>query len=319
MDPVAAGFRIDGLLFPWGSTLATVAARLGLPAAEPAGHRAQWLDVPCAEIFGLAAVGAALMAPGPERPVLQATYRLAPLPGGELGEPPAWLGLLADSLGAPDDIGHRDLGDYRDPSNGVRCYASWARDGFGAGLSLYGGLRQRELGISAGGLHVDWADTVAAARPFVAAWQARADRLAALAQDVAEIHVFKLAMPQLPRVHGGIIGAARAAEHALKAPDVLPTPAPIAARLGAKGFGIWQAGGAWCISHSWDSVTFPLGDPVAATWHDVLPAKGAGHSEIDIARWSVCDVTGSAVIEQAVAALRALPGVTVTHQVGHDC
>ena len=51
---------------------------------------------------------------------------------------------------------------------------------------------------------------------------------------------------------------------------------------------------------------------------DIAPARGGGYAELGVGPWSVRDAHGSASIRDAVAALAALPGLTIERQSGHD-
>ena len=56
----------------------------------------------------------------------------------------------------------------------------------------------------------------------------------------------------------------------------------------------------------------------ALHFYDIAPARGGGFTEIGTASWSVRDAHGSASMKDALAALEALPGLTIERYSGHD-
>lgn len=305
MHDLAGGFRIDEHLFSWGTTLGEVAARLGLEPGDAREVGYGRLRAPCRSVFGLAALVVELTSAGWSRPVTALCYELAP--------PAGWIPALSDRLGMPDQDDAHEVPPHGDPSGSVSRYASWRRGTHSVGISVYGGLRAVGDGKAAGCLWLSWSST-AAAEPFLDDRAQAAADLAILAAAPLELRKFTLAVEQLPRFRDE-------ADYALSAPHILPTPPSLGTGLGKHGFAFARigAGDRWCLSTRWDSVAFPLGQAVTVNWYDVLPAKGGGHSEIAVEGWSVRDVSGSRVIEQALTLLKTLPGVTIRHDQSYDC
>jgi len=313
MEDLASGFPIDGRVFPWGTTLAAVAAKLNLPIGDaPAiGYHAG--RTACTTAFGFVTLGVEITAAGSTRPVTGLCYELAPPAGAVLPGPAVWLTPLTGWLGKPDQAGDCPLPPHGDPSGCVRYHANWRGHGYSVAISLYGALRDVAGGRSAGCLWLSWSAPAAAA-PFLDERLAAAADLAALAAAPVDLHKFTLILEQQPRYRDD-------ADYALSAPHLLPTPKTIKAGLGSHGFAICRIGGGtrWCLSTRWDSIVFGIGQPVVVDWYDVLPAKGGGFSEIAVDGWSVRDVAGSRIIGEALAALGAVPGVAVRHDQSYDC
>ena len=108
--------------------------------------------------------------------------------------------------------------------------------------------------------------------------------------------------------------------HCLHHPQILETPPPIAARLGANGFALWSdaAGRRWHLSTAADSVM--LGGPDSSTVQviEIEPAKGGGFAAIEVGPWSVRSAWLSRAIADAARELEKLPGLTVTRHNGYD-
>lgn len=325
MENLQNGFYLDDRLVAWGTTLAEVSRLLGFAFDDggPRGERSA--HAVCDGAYGFKTLGVELTAPGADRPVMRLCYELAS-PGGACPAPDVWASPISRRLGAPVHASESEPPAYADPADCVRYYASWDGTEASVGLSVYGGLRKVKGGCSAACLWLTW-DTVSAARPYLANWLARSAELRASSVKPADILHFSLAMPQQPLFNNDSDASARSgtagrdAHYALHLPHILPTPEAIAAKLAPRRFALWknEADGFWCASTRWDSIRHPIGKPLAVGWHDVLPAKGSGFSEIDIDGWTVRDESGSKAIRDAVSALAEIPGITINHIQGYDC
>ena len=318
MQDIAAGFRVGADLFPWGTLLGDVASALGIELEEPSRHGWRHIETACAQTYGLDTFSVSMTSPGLDRPVTALSYEIAP--AGDT-DPAAWMAPLMRMLGTPQTVETHDLPACADPSGCVRFYANWPKGDQSAGLSLYGAPRRTSHGLAAGCLWLNWA-TVPAARPFLSAWRERVEALAEEALSHSGIVTFLLSVEPSPAVAEARQGAlACDSAHALGAPQLLPTPAEIARRLGARGIGFWRSGDhrRWHASTCWDTVSFEIGAAVEIDWYDIAPAKGGGFSEIAIDGWSARDLNGSRAIADAVAALKTIPGVTVKRVDGYDC
>jgi hypothetical protein len=318
------GFRIDGRLVAWGATLAKAAEKLGLPAHGPRlGYST--LNVCCGKACGFAAVGAELTAYGLSRPVTAVACDLAP-PAREPAEPQVWTRPLAALLGPASEETTEEVGGRREPADVVRYYANWDRGDFSVGLSVYGGPRQVEGGVSPARLWLSWS-TERAAAPYLAEWHAAGASLAVAARGAEGLRTFQLGFDQ-HALHGdgrepaGKAKLSREAWLALAAPDILLTPAPVAKRLSKRQFALWSNPGmkVHCLSTRWDSVIWDDGASPKIDWWHVLPAKGPGQSALHAGNWSVVDFADSTSVPDAIRALEAIPGVRVNRlDGGYDC
>lgn len=316
------GFRIDGRLIGWGTDLAAAASRLGAPAeGKRIGYTS--IRVPCARAYGFETIAAQLSGYGLSRPVTALAYDLA-LPAGGTIEPQFWLGPLGERLGAPTSETVEDVGDRS--GDAVRHYANWERGDLSIGISVFGGPRPVEGGVSGATLWLSWAIERAAAA-FLPAWHAACESLAVAARDAAAPRIFRLGFDQYA-LHGdgseptGEARLKREAWLALAAPDILLTPQPVARRLSSRQFALWSNPGmrVHCLSTRWDSVIWDDGAASKIDWWHVLPAKGPGQSSLHAGSWSVVDFTDSTSVPAAIEALEAIPGVTISRlDGGYDC
>lgn len=302
MDNWAAGFLIDEAFHPWGTLFDSAA-----PGRVRSGYASAKL--PCRSAYGFATVYAEPAAARPDRPVTTVTYELA-----DTGTAPRYLfAELVKRLGQPEEVTRDDSPEAAN-ENTVVLHADWHRDRVRIGLSLYGARRSSDFGDALGALYLSWAEQDAAAQPFLSAWSA-ANAAAASAAEGARLKIFSVRYdlydddpPPSP------------AALALRMPNVLLTPAAIAARLGKTTFALWAdaAGTRWYLSTARTTVLLGGEETSALHFYDVAPARGGGFTEIGTASWSVRDAHGSASMKDALAALEAIPGLTIERSAGHD-
>ena len=297
VDDIARGFRIGDTFYAWGTLFDAVA-----PGAVEAGYAST--EIACASAYGFATVSAAITAPRPDRPVMGLTYELA-------GSGPSAKDVFAQlvvRLGAPTSIDREE--ENAGNESAVVLHAEWSRGEVALALSLYGAARPSDFGDGIGALYVNWDNVAVASAPFIDAWRAANEELAEAAAAAAMVHTFAVAYPINP------LPAPACLHH----PEILKTPAPIAARLGEVGFALWSdaAGTRWHLSTAADSIV--LGGPDSSTIQvlEIEPAKGGGFAGIEVGPWSVRSAWLSRAIADAARELEKLPGLTVERPQGHD-
>ena len=319
---LAQGFRVDGTFVPWGIRLAEAARLFG---AVPQDGRAV-AEFVCREVAGFAVLSGELTAPAMDRPVLGASFELAPVLQA-LWRPNYWYDTLAAALGEPAESSRSDVPPYADASGCVTFYARWNGEDCGIGLSIYGARRAVLGGRSVGSLWLNWSEEKAA-QPFTKDWLARCAWLEGCAARLSRIDRFSVDEKLFPMSSGDYhpvdlpagVAERRAAGLALHYPDILTTPRVVASKLTKKSFALWtsEADRIWCASTAWDSIAFPIGAPVTVSWAEILAAKGPGYSELDIGHWGVRSGDRSREIAAAAERLRAMPGVTVERHEGYN-
>jgi hypothetical protein len=322
MHEIARGFRLDGRLIAWGTTMASAAAEAGIVMAGDGRVAYTRLRARCSRAYGFDVLSAEMGGFGGDRPVTSLSYELS-LPGDGSMEPEHWLAALRHAFGPPQRD-QTDAIDEGDPHAGsrVRRYASWQAGEVALGLSVYGAPRQVPEGRSAGTLWLSWAHVHAAA-PYLPSWRSACAALAVASRAAEDVRIFTLDMAP-GAMHAGTGRSAalqRASELALTAPDVLDTPLEIAARLTPARVALWRSRQhrIACLSTRHDSRMWDEGQPPEIVHQVTKPAKGGGMAGLHVGRLSVFDVYGSRAIDELAAALAAMPGATVRRVEDYDC
>jgi hypothetical protein len=288
MDDCDKGYRIGGVLHPWGTTFEEPAAR------------------PCSSAYGFETLYVELTAADTGRPVTCATYELA-----NVTVPKAVFANLVKQLGQPDEIDREDEVSGAGSPDRVVLYAIWRRDNHEISVSLYGAPRASDFGDGIGKLYLSWSDTVAAAGPMLEQWHAANTALAQAAETPQAQAIFDVAWPTFNPEDEPLAEAWQA----LNMPELLKTPNVIANRLGETAFAIWQSAGIFYISHGRATVAIG-GTPVQ--YNEIEPARGGGYASIEIGSWYVRDEHKSPAIAEAVALLARIPGLTIERHDGYN-
>ena len=297
LDDTAQGFRIGDTFYPWGTLFDAVAS-----GVVEAGYAST--ENACAQAYGFATVSVGITAPRPDRPIMGLNYQLAAC-GPSAKD---IFAQLVIRLGAPTSIDREE--ENAGNESAVVLHAQWSRGEVALALSLFGAARPSNFGDGIGALYLNWYNVAAASAPFIDAWRAASQELATAATAAATVHTFAVAYPITP-----LPGPA-----SLHYPEILETPAPIAARLGNQGFALWSdATDTRChLSTAVDSIV--LGGPGSSTVQvlEIEPAKGGGFAGIEVGPWSVRSAWLSRAIADAAHELEKLPGLTVERHQGHD-
>ena len=291
------GFRLGDVLHPWGT-------RFNAFATDRTRQGWCFRALPCAEAYGFATTCAELMAPRIDRPMVRLFYRLVPRSTGE-----DVLAQLVSRLGQPDQIGHSEAPPLANPSGAVVLNATWRHRTTSGGLSIYGAHRTSDSGIDMGIIYLTWDDVEAAGAPYVDAWR-RANEALARAAATAQPTVFHLQHPIFDPANS----AESAHSRALNSPELLKTPATIAAPLGRKGFALWLGGGSWYLSTARATVLLGAPETSIVQFTELAPARGGGSAELRVGVWAVRDSWRSQAIADAANVLSRLPGLVVEHQ-----
>ena len=323
-------YPLDALALPWGLTLAEAAARLQDHAQRPPYGGWPNLRVACRSVFGLAATEANLRAPALHKPVMQVSYELAAPPQfrGQPREAAQWQQPLTDLLGAPAEAqAHTKPG--RTGWSHVVYTARWQVGLVQVGLSVFGGVRQQAGGPVAAGLYLDWQDELTAAQPFLAAAEAAAAALDAVAGQAAAPLVFRLQQRQtpyhMPRYDaptpdpGRAATRLRQAHRALYREGLYETPTRFQTQLSDYEVALWAVPGraAWAVSTQLDTV---LLTPDTLLELVILhPAKGGGNHQLRVGDLSLGDTYGAAALPALAAAITQHTGRPVPRVDDNDC
>ena len=323
-------YPLDALALPWGLTLAEATARLQHQPQRPPHGGWPNLRVTCHSVFGLAATEANLRAPALHKPVLQVSYELAAPPQfrGQPREAAQWQQPLTDLLGAP---AHTQA--YTEPGrtgwSNVVYTARWQVGLVQVGLSVFGGVRQQAGGPVAAGLYLHWQDELTAAQPFLAAAEAEAAALEAVAAQAAAPLVFRLQQRQapyhMPRYDaptpdpGREATRLRQAHRALYREGLYETPTRFQAELSNYEVALWAVPGraAWAVSTQLDTVL--LAPDTRLELVILHPAKGGGNHQLRVGDLSLGDAYGAAALPALAAAIAQHTGYAVPRVDDNDC
>lgn len=322
-------FPVDDQLVPWGTSLDEAEQQLApRPWLTPYGG---WpnLRSPCRTVLGLPAIECEMRGPARHKPILQASYELAPPPGHQgpgPAEPAYWVEPLTRVLGPPTQAGpnpHAYAG-----SGSVGYTARWEMPLLTVGLSVFGGVRTEESGQAAAGLYFDWRDELTAARPF---YEAALTHSAALAAEYERL----VLPPQLfaarqrqddhygspePAADPATETQRRQARRALYREGLLETPPALQARLRPEQLALWRvpARAAWAVSTCFDTVLLPDAASTAVELVTLHPAKGGGALYLRVGELHLSDTYKAPALPQLATALERV-GVAVRRSEEYDC
>ena len=221
MDNWTSGFLIDEAFHPWG-TLFDAAA----PGRVQSGYAS--VKLPCRSAYGFATVYAEPAAARPDRPVTTVTYELA-----DTGTAPRYLfAELVKRLGPPDEVTRDDSPEAAN-ENTVVLHADWHRDKVeDRPVPLRRADDRRNSAMALGRpLSLLGRAAMPPLHPFLPPGSPPT-AAAASAAEGARLRVFSVRYD----IYDDDYPSPSPAELALQSPDVLLTPAAIAARLGNDDF-----------------------------------------------------------------------------------
>lgn len=313
-------FVVGDFSLAWGTTLAVAEDALSHVPRLPTYGGWPELRGRCPSAYGLATTECSLRAPGRQKPVIQASYNLAPPPRSVpyVIAPDYWLRPLTQLLGPPTETsGTAEASN----SGNVVYWATWRRPALLVSFSVYGGLRHDDGLTCAAGLFLDWQDIMAAARPLLAGLQARSAALEALAGQVAKPILFATQQPLGPYFHpdapesSGTATAdeLRLAQRALYRENLLDTPTYIQDQLNDHGVALWvlPGGKQWAVSTRWDTVLLTTEGP-ATDLLTLRPARGPGVELMHVGDLQLTDPYGTKALASLATAIERHTGQRVS-------
>lgn len=331
-DSIARGFDTAAGTFAWGTTFQQLEA-LGLRSADAELGLGAW-RVPGVDVLGLRSSRMQLMAPYPGRPVMQVWHRL------DLPESESHVDFvlrahaqLVAQLSMPD-YGEMQPARFKEENAwNVAVNAGWRVGGVNVSVSWYGAPRNDEAeGKTSGILCLDWDDEIAAATPWVDAWQQEQVALDAMlrqAHTVARLQAGPAREQALHRGSPGDIRALITAQRVLRRPSLHFT-VPDFALLKGNGAAnhqlvLWSAasGDAWGVSDIHNTVYCRHGETLRAQWVQALPAKGGGFTDLSFGplsnAQSYCPRERCGAIAQFMDILATMPGASFQYSETYDC
>ena len=161
-------YVIDGLKIEWGKTFNEVA--ILLEWFDKFASYGGWsnLRCKCRNIYGLPSTEMNVRAPFADKPIMQVSYELSPIPKKFLQKIYSpYIKQLSKFLGASHYSTYKKPKLKNEFKSGEVVFSStWLFDDIRISLSVYGGIRYNDSGPAAAGLFIDWIDEKKAAQPF---------------------------------------------------------------------------------------------------------------------------------------------------------
>lgn len=331
-DRIARGFDTAAGTFAWGTTFEQLEALGARPAYSESGVSA-W-QVPGVDVLGLRSSRMELMVPYRGRPVMSVWHRLD-LPEGESHVDFVLRAHaeLVSQLGVPE---HGDMQPARfkeENAWNVAVSAGWRVGSVSVGVSWYGAPRDDEAEVKTSGvLFLDWDDQIAAAAPWLDAWQQEQAALDAMLREAHAVAKLQGGPAQEQALHRGNPKDVRAvitAQRVLRMPSLHFT-VPDFALLKGDGAAnhqlvLWSAasGDAWGVSDIHNTVYCRRGETLRAQWVQVQPAKGGGCIDLSFGRLSNSLPYSSrercGAIAQFMDILATMPGGSFQYSETYDC
>jgi len=314
-------FSVAGHKIAWGKTLTEVEAILRYE--QPLSPYGGWpnLRVKCKDAYGFPATEFEARAPAHSKPVMQVIFELAP-PSERCRsiKPNYWAKELQESLGNPDEVSRSRVPWFATPSGSVTYCAFWNIDDVRLTLSVFGGLRENEAGISAAGLFIGWANVIEAAKPFLARNMILEKELEINSHEATDLSIFKLDRKQEPfysadyHLSNPDIALKnellRLSQRALYKSRLLETPPIIKDMLNKNEVALWKMDREtkMVVSTHWDSVIIEAPAIHKIEWVNVLPAKGRGGMSLDADDLTLRDVHSSEKLTSVVRHIQKFIG-----------
>ncbi|MCR6480545.1 hypothetical protein NU688_30630 [Variovorax sp. ZS18.2.2] len=331
-DRIARGFDTAAGTFAWGTTFEQLEALGVRPAYAEFGVSA-W-HVPGADVLGLRSSRAELMVPFRGRPVMSVRHRID-LPEGEshVNFVLRAHAQLVSQLAVPE-YGEMQPARFKEENAwNVAVSAGWRVGNVSVGISWYGAPRDDEAEVKTSGvLFLDWDDEIAAAAPWLDAWQQEQVALEAMLREAHAVAKLQAGPAHEQALHRGNPKDVRAlitAQRVLRGPSLHFT-VPDFALLKGDGAAnhqlvLWSAasGDAWGVSDIHNTVYCRRGETLRAQWVQVQPAKGGGCIDLSFGRlsnslpYSPRERCGA--IAQFMDILATMPGASFQYSETYDC
>jgi hypothetical protein len=327
-------FQVNGITVEWGKTLAEASSILhGIDQFKAFGG---WPNTryKCNEILGLKATEVNIRAPFEDRPVLQVSYGLQPLPikfWEKLHHP--YLNHLKRIFGQPEknSMDYNLAGYKKEYQYGAVVYnAKWRIDDIRIALSVYGGLRNDESGTTAAGLYFDWINESKAASSFKVIKTSIERVLSEKLSNEIEIENFYLDVKQRPFYVADYTledpdialkqSSLRADQLALYKRELYQTPEFIASRLSQNQIALYFIPklDKWFVSTHFDTVPFSPAEKAVISFIDVQPARGSGYYAVEVKELRITDNRKSNALSLFVRALELKTGMKVNRIMQYD-
>jgi hypothetical protein len=322
MDPI----KIDNITMRWGDLYTDVAAKLRHKRQYAPYKGWQNIRCDCHSIYGLKATEFEARAPIADRPVMQVSYRLAPLHSALSADAHApYLAVLQEQFGPPLQASQKDVNTPFIASGSVIYSCHWLVRKTELTLSVFGGVRHYESGKAGAALFLDWRDIPTAAKPFADRNQQLQQSLAATLALPYHLQVYEMGLQQYP-FH---VAKERnwipedewyALNLALYTKGRIPTPAAIKRKLSTRQMALYQTSATkdWYVANHWETVRISAFSSADVTFGDVHSARGAGRFELRLGDLTLRDDRSSLSLHQLKRRIESILGFAIKTETGID-
>jgi hypothetical protein len=325
-------FRVAGRKIRWGQTLSEVKSLLASEHfLKPHGG---WPNVRiiCKEAYEFPSTEFEARSPSSDdRPVMQVSCELSPPNQRDRPiQPDFWVQSLTDTLGPPGHVLKAKAPVVGAPWASVVYSARWKVNDVRLTLSVYGGLRENEAGISAACMSIDWVNEIAAAKPFLKKIRRLEHQLVMNALNIRSMSITDLDIDQAPfyvpdyTLSDPHIALAnellRHSQRALIHPELLETPTIVKQKLKKNQVALWTADSEshLMISTRWDSAVIESQSANEIKWVNILPAKGSGRMSLIVNELRVSDVHSSKGLTAVVRKIQEHLGYPIKCKEDYD-
>ncbi|AEE18239.1 hypothetical protein JM84_1432 [Dokdonia sp. Hel_I_63] len=318
-----SSFEIDDKIFKWEQTFNDVFEVFEHKNLNKNTSSWKLHKVPSNEFLGLDTVSCEFYGPSYDRPISSISFGLKPIKKGWFQQHHSpYMKQLISILGEPDKVQENPLTDgkkYNEGySSGSVIYAAhWWFGDIRIGLSAYGGIRNESLGETAALLHIGWYNEIAMAKPYINDFY---NREARISKQLTLIETFTLSYGQLKMLRrsyelpsdllAGKEDEIHLAQLALYHANVYRTPKELAQQMQPNQLRLLSLDTTqqYALATKHDFTVFDYGSEIVFT--NILPAKGAGATEITVNNLTYRDSPNSVPLSELRTKLKAL-GFTI--------
>ncbi|WP_396596160.1 hypothetical protein [Dokdonia sp. R86516] len=316
-------FEIDNKPFKWGQTFNDVFEIFGRENLNKSTSSRKLHKVPSNGFLGLDGVSCEFYGPSYDRPISSISFGLKPIKKGWFQQHHApYMKQLISILGEPHNINKNPLPDgkkYNEGySSGSVIYAAhWWFGDIRIGLSVYGGIRNESLGKTAALIYIGWYNEIAMAQPYINEYY---DRETRISEQLTPIETFTLSYGQLKTLRrsyelpSDLLAVKEdeihAAQLALYHAKVYRTPRELAQQIQPNQLRLLSLDTTqhYALATMYDFTVFDYDSEFVFT--NVIPAKGAGATEITVNNITYRDSPNSVPLSELKTKLKKL-GFTI--------
>lgn len=327
-DQLKKGFWVGDVFIEWGTCLRDIDDLLKNHKRFKIIDK-NWSRLRCEvqNVLGFSTLEFSTSAPIEDKPIAQAWFELLPESPINKPNPHFWAKPLINVLGESHKLSINDT----DSSSSVAYYATWNFDPIEINLSIFGGLRENDNGISAGAFIVEYKDIIALAKDCLAKNEAKESELFGGLEDLSEMFIYTFPHNLRPFFVADYTlqdpniaekdDLLRQSQRAYYKTELLETPDFMKHKLAGNQFAIWflHDKNQWFVSTKWDTQLINKIYPNTISLTNILPAKGGGAMYLSVGDLSITTNHSSEVLIDAFHKLEEIVGEKLPYREDYDC